>query len=188
DFCILYNNTKIWIEASMPAEHSSVEKLWNWSYKIGEISTSRYLRLSNSFTTKSNKWNETYIKNWCKLNDPFIIAINWNSVDSWSTDKWILAILYWIWLTQIDINGNISYQNLQSINKGSELIDINYFSKTEFSHVSWVIYLESEIKPENNDLFVERNNFHFIPNIYAKNPVSEDFIKKLNIHIPVNFI
>lgn len=188
DFCILHNNVKIWIEASMPSENSSIEKLRNWTYKLDEISNPRYLRLSNSFTIKANKWNSTYLNNGCDEWDPFIIAINWNSIDSWTSDKWILAILYWIGLTQIDNNGNISYQKLPHLTKDNKtIIETNYFSKPEFSHVSWVIYLESEISFENDDLVVESWRFQFVPNINAKNPVSNDFIGKLNLHIPVNF-
>jgi hypothetical protein len=36
-------------------------------------------------------------------------------------------------------------------------------------------------------MVVEYSNFQFIPNINAKNPVSDDFVSKLGLHIPITF-
>lgn len=188
DFCAIYKNKKIWIEARTPSKHDSVKDLGNWTHKLDEISLPRYLRLSWAFIDKSIKWYETYLRNWCKKDEPFIIAINGNEVDSWSTDKWLLGILYWIWLTQIDINWNVSYQNLSNLKKeGTNPFEVWYFLKPEFAHVSWVIYLESSIYFQNDDMLVEYESFQYIPNINAKNPTPEGFIKKLNLYIPINF-
>ena len=188
DFCILFESRKIWIEARSPSEHDSIKDLWSWVHQLDEISMPRYLRLSGAFIDKSITWYETYLKNWCKVDEPFIIAINGSEIDSWSTDKWMLGILYGIWLTQFDKNWNMSYQNLSHLKKNdTESFEIWYFRKPEFSHVSWVIYLESSIDFENEDIVVEHESFQYIPNINAKNPVPDAFIEKLNLHIPINF-
>lgn len=185
DFCILDWKTKIWVEAKSLAKHDSVKDLWNWSHNLSEISNSRYLRLTSWFEEKANKWENTYINNWCKDNDPFIIAINWNLVWAWLTDKWILWPLYWIWLTQYNFwMQKVSYQKLWFLQKTLEKqIEVWYFNKPEFNHVSWVIFLQSEIQFYNNEMVVEHKDFQYIPNINAKNPISESMIKKLNLFI-----
>lgn len=188
DFCILYEDKKIWVEAKSPAEHNSIEQLYNWTHNLLEISIPRYLRLSSSFEDKSKYWENMYLKNWCNESDSYIIAINWNDIDSWRTDKWISGILYWIWLDQFDKYRNKSYKNLNSLpKKWTEDIKIWYFNKPEYSHISWVIYLEDEYKFIDNEVQVEYSYFQFIPNINAINPVSKEFIKKLGMHVPKIF-
>ncbi|NUJ97324.1 hypothetical protein HGA92_00880 [Candidatus Gracilibacteria bacterium] len=185
DFLVEYEGKKIRIEARTPAEHSFIENLGNKTYNLLDISIPRYKRLNKGFCDKANHWEKVYRKNGCSENDIFIIAIDGNQVDSWSTDKGILSILYGIGLTQIDIHGNISYQKLSKI---GDNIDVGYFTNSSYSHISGVIYLEGEINfLDNDNMFVENNSFQFIPNITAKNPVPELFIKQLGLYIPINF-
>ncbi len=191
DILINYNNKSIWVEnvTSSIWRDLNILPLWNWTYQSDEISIPRYIRLIESFTKKSNQWEKVYLKNWAMKDDCYIIAISGVNIEGFIIDKGMLGPLYWVWLTQFDKNGNISYQQLRELTKHNwSKIDTWFFDNPKYSHVSWVIYLESQVSFKNGNMDIdERESLQFIPNINSKNPIPEDFVKILDLHIPIIF-
>lgn len=201
DICLIVDNKKIWIEATVPTVGTSDDKV-NFSdrpdkiFKLHNYEEEKILlRLTNALSNKYGKYKKYLEDGIINSEEPYIIAINAVKVGAMSIEKsgctsliapanvakafqaastlpLILKCLYCIGVPVIT-NNKLVFKRRETIPKrsGSE-ISQDFFENSEYSGISAVLYCEDDIL--NSPYSNKGSNFVMALNQMAKNKINHE--------------
>lgn len=188
DLQIKIGDKNIWIEAVVTT--SGKDKTASGLPGSGAIYDSldpRVVRISNALTKKHRVYKEKYFSKICGEADPFIIAINGSETNNLDASRVAEATVYgrgndkFIRRSDGELEGGF-YELREEVavqkNGKRVIVPANYFCNDYYKEISGIIYCEQHVINANNNGRTPEENFIFLLNPYANNPIN---LKEFNI-------